>query len=220
MDDIEQGTPEWFAARCGRVTASRVADIIAKTKSGYSTSRANYAAQLVTERLTGTVAESYSNAAMAWGTEKEPEAREAYAFQESVTVDQVGFVVHPVISLAGASPDGLVGDDGLVEIKCPNTATHIATLLDDTLADKYVVQMQWQMACTGRQWCDFVSFDPRMPIDMQLYVRRRARDNDRITDLEREASTFLDEVSATIDKLNARYAPASDSSTPNPLLAG
>ncbi len=220
MDDIEQGTPEWFAARCGRVTASRVADIIAKTKSGYSTSRANYAAQLVTERLTGTVAESYSNAAMAWGTEKEPEAREAYAFQESVAVDQVGFVVHPVISLAGASPDGLVGDDGLVEIKCPNTATHIATLLDETLADKYVVQMQWQMACTGRQWCDFVSFDPRMPIDMQLYVRRVARDNERIADLEREVSTFLNEVSATIDKLNARYAPASDSGAPNPLLAG
>ena len=211
MTDIDQGTPEWFAARCGRVTASRIADVIAKTKSGPSTSRANYAAQLVTERLTGTVGESFSNAAMAWGTEKEPEARDAYAFQEIVSVDQVGFVLHPSITLSGASPDGVVGTDGLVEIKCPNTATHIATLLDGKVPDKYQVQMLWQMACTERHWCDFVSYDPRMPVDMQLFVQRVPRDDVRIAELEAEVRSFIGEVDAMVDKLTARYGPRSGS---------
>lgn len=216
---MEQKSDAWFAARCGKATGSRIADIIAKTKSGYSTSRANYMAQLVTERMTGTVAESYSNAAMLHGTLYEPEARNAYAFERNLEVEELGFVIHPLIIDSGASPDGLVGDKGMVEIKCPLTATHIDTLLNDTIADKYIVQMQWQMACAERDWCDFVSYDPRMPLDMQLYVRRIDRDPARIAELESEVQAFLGEVSETIGKLRARYAP-SDSTTPNPLMAG
>ena len=169
---IEQGTPEWFAQRMGKVTASRVADVIAKTKTGYSTSRDNYMAQLVCERLTWTVAESFTNAAMAHGTETEPLARAAYESKADVLVDEVAMISHPTIKRAGASPDGLVGEDGLVEIKCPNTATHIDTLLTQTVPGKYITQMQWQMACTGRKWCDFVSFDNRLPEELQIFIKR------------------------------------------------
>jgi putative phage-type endonuclease len=199
---IEQGSPEWFAQRLGKVTASRVADVIARTKTGYSTSRDNYMAQLVCERMTNTVAESYSNAAMQWGTETEPLARAAYEAHADVLVDEVAMITHPTIEAAGASPDGLVGDDGLVEIKCPNTATHIDTLLTQTVPGKYNTQMQWQMACTGRQWCDFVSFDPRLPTELQLFVKRVARNNELIADLEMEVILFLAELENKIKKLN------------------
>ena len=158
---MEQRSEEWFAARIGKVTASRVADVIAKTKTGYSTSRDNYMAQLICERMTGQKGESFTNAAMQWGTDQEPFARAAYELKMGVMVDETGLVDHPTIPMAGASPDGLVGEDGLVEIKCPNTATHIDTLLTQTVPAKYITQMQFQMACTGRQWCDFVSFDPK-----------------------------------------------------------
>lgn len=208
MLDIEQGTPEWFAARCGRVTASRVADIIAKTKSGPSASRANYLAELVAERLTGSTAPSFTNDAMRWGTEQEPAARMAYEFHEEVEVSQVGFVIHPRIEMAGASPDGLVNADGLVEIKCPNTATHIDTLLGQTVPAKYTTQMQWQMACTGRQWCDFVSFDPRLPVDMQMFIRRVHRDADLIADLEAEVEAFLRELDDKVTRLRDLYSTA------------
>lgn len=198
---IEQGTDAWKAQRLGKVTASRVADIAAKTKTGYSTSRANYAAQLVCERLTGTAAENYTNAAMAWGTEKEPEARAAYEFMRNVDVVAAGFVDHPKIPMTGASPDGYVGEDGLIEIKCPISATHIETLLTGKVPDKYVVQMFWQMLCTDRQWCDYVSFDPRLPAHLQLFVKRVHRDEKRMGELEREVETFLAEVDDTIAKL-------------------
>lgn len=199
---IEQGSPEWFAQRLGKVTASRVADVIAKTKTGYSTSRDNYMAQLVCERMTQTVAESFTNAAMQWGTETEPLARAAYEAHADVLVDEVPMIAHPTIEAAGASPDGLVGDDGLVEIKCPNTATHIDTLLSQTVPGKYNTQMQWQMACTGRQWCDFVSFDPRMGDGLQLFVKRVPRDNAYIQMLEEEVRKFLVELDNKITKLN------------------
>jgi putative phage-type endonuclease len=205
MIEIIQGSAEWFAARCGRVTASRVADVIAKTKAGWGASRANYAAQLVSERLTGEVAESYSNAAMQWGTATEPMARDAYSFRHDVDVTEVGFVLHPSIVMAGASPDGLIGDDGLIEIKCPNTATHIDTLLSATVPTKYITQMQWQMACTGRQWCDFASYDPRLPEAMRLFVSRVSRDNDLIASLESEVSDFLSEVDRTVGALLEKY---------------
>lgn len=201
---IQQGTPEWFAARLGNVTASRVADVIAKTKSGYSASRDNYMAQLICERMTNTVAESYSNAAMQWGTETEPLARAAYESVADVLVDEVGYVQHPSIERAGASPDGLVGVDGLLEIKCPNTATHIETLLSEKVPSKYITQMQWQMACVGRQWCDFVSFDPRLPDGLQLFVKRVERDNLYIATLEIEVTLFLSELDNKIFKLNER----------------
>jgi putative phage-type endonuclease len=199
---MEQRTEEWFAARCGKVTASRVADIIAKTKTGYSASRENYLAQLVCERMTGKPAESYSNAAMQWGTDQEPFARAAYEAAKDVLVEEVGFAIHPTIKDAGASPDGLVGEFGLVEIKCPNTATHIQTLLDQKVPEKYIVQMQWQMACTGRQWCDFASFDPRMEEGLQIFIKRVEYHPLYVAELEKEVINFLMDVEDKIRKLN------------------
>jgi putative phage-type endonuclease len=198
---MEQGSTEWFAARAGLVTASRVADVIAKTKSGWGASRQNYMAQLIAERLTGKPAESYCNAAMQWGIETEPQARSAYEFYTDREVTEVGFIVHPRISMSGASPDGLVLDDGLVEIKCPNTATHIDTLLSKKVPGKYRTQMLWQMACTGRNWCDFVSFDPRMPEELQIFIDRVERDDDEIKGLEEMVSEFLGELDEKINQL-------------------
>lgn len=201
---IEQGTPEWFAARLGNVTASRVADVIAKTKSGYSASRENYMAQLICERMTNTVAESYTNAAMQWGTETEPLARAAYESFADVLVDEVGYIAHPTIERAGASPDGLVGVFGLIEIKCPNTATHIDTLISEQVPTKYITQMQWQMSCTGRTWADFVSFDPRLPSGLQMFVKRVEFDAEYVAMLKEEVIKFLAELDAKISKLNER----------------
>ncbi|MBD3844240.1 YqaJ viral recombinase family protein [Bosea sp. SSUT16] len=205
MDELVQGSPEWLAIRVGKVTASRVADVVAKTKTGYGASRANYMAELIAERLTGAPAERYTNAAMAWGTEKEPEARALYEFLTDAEVTQVGFVPHPTISDSGASPDGLVGEDGLVEIKCPNTATHIDTLLGRSIPAKYETQMQWQMACTGRLWCDFVSYDPRMPDSMRLFVCREERNDAMIAELAEEVGKFLVELDAKVASLTALY---------------
>jgi putative phage-type endonuclease len=205
MNDIIQGSDEWKQLRLGKVTASRVADMVARTKSGYGASRANYAAQLIAERLTGQPAESYVNAAMQHGTDTEPEARNAYEFYQGVTVEQVAFVQHPTIPDAGCSPDGLVGNDGMVEIKCPNTATHLDTLLGQSTPAKYIDQIQFQMACTGREWCDFVSYDPRLPENMRLFVRRVARDDKRIAELETEAVAFLEEIEARIIQLENLY---------------
>ena len=208
--ECEQGSDAWFAARLGKVSASRVADVISKTKTGWGASRANYAAELVAERLTGVTAEKYSNAAMAWGTETEPQARSMYEFMRDCTVQTVGTVLHPTIEMSCASPDGLVGDDGLIEIKCPNTATHIETLLGDAIAGKYMTQMQWQMACTGRLWCDFVSFDPRMNGELQLYCRRIVRDDAKISELEKDVTLFLAEVVGMIARLKALYIPTAE----------
>ena len=199
---IEQGSKEWFAQRCGKVTASRIADIMAKTKAGYSASRKHYLAQLVVERMTGQVAESYINTAMQWGTDKEPEARAAYEFMSGNSVKEAEFIHHPDIADAGASPDGYVNDDGLLEIKCPNTATHIETLLGASIDGKYILQMQFQMACTGRHWCDFVSYDPRMPPDLSLFVKRVERCQKNIYDIHAEIFRFLNELKETIEKLN------------------
>jgi putative phage-type endonuclease len=202
---MEQRSPEWFAARLGKVTASRVADVIARTKTGWGASRANYAAQLVAERLTGAVAESYTNAAMQWGCDYEAEARRAYAFYRDAEVTEEAFANHPTIAMAGASPDGLIGDDGLLELKCPNTATHIQTLLGGTVPEKYITQMTFQMACTGRQWCDFASYDPRLPESMRLFVKRVERDEAEIARLEALVIDFLGEVDETVDKLRTLY---------------
>jgi putative phage-type endonuclease len=199
---MEQGTTEWFAARCGKVTASRVADIIAKTKTGFSTSRDNYMAQLVCERLTGKPAESFSNSAMQWGTDTEPFARAAYEAKVDILVSEVGFITHPFITMSGASPDGLAGD-GLVEIKCPNTATHIATLLDQKVPEKYITQMMWQMACTQRPWCDFVSFDPRMPEKYQIFIKRVNFDIELVDSLENSVIQFLGDVDLKIQQLES-----------------
>jgi putative phage-type endonuclease len=205
---IAQGSPEWFAVRCGKVTASRVADVIAKTKTGYGASRANYAAELIAERLTQSTAPGFTNAAMQWGTDQEPHARAAYSFLYDVDVEEIAFVDHPEIAMSGASPDGLVGLDGLVEFKCPNTATHLDTLLSETVPGKYVTQMQWQMACTGRAWCDFVSFDPRLPASMSLFVERVQRDASFILHLETEVAAFLAEIDDKVARLREAYEVA------------
>ncbi len=205
MSEIIQGTPEWFAARLGRVTASRVADVVARTKSGPAASRANYMAQLVAERLTGTATDGFNSVAMQWGTAMEPDARAAYEFRYDKEVVEVGFIQHPTIAMSGASPDGLIGDNGLVEIKAPNTATHIETLRGGSVPGKYVIQMQWQMACSGRAWCDFVSFDPRMPESMSLFVQRVKRDDAQIDTLEAEVKAFLTEVDQCVADLTSRY---------------
>lgn len=202
-EEIQQGTPEWFAQRLGKATASRIKDIVAKTKTGYSTSRDKYLTQLLLERLTGTVAESYSDAAMAWGNDTEPFARAAYEAQKGVMVDQVSFINHPTIEMAGASPDGLVGDDGLVEIKCPMSHTHLESLLGG-LDDQYKVQVQWQMACTGRKWTDLCSFDPRFPAELQLVIKRFERDDAFIATLEEEVIKFLAELDDKLNKVKSR----------------
>jgi putative phage-type endonuclease len=202
---MEQRSEEWFAARLGKVTASRVADIIAKTKSGYSTSRANYMAELVCERLTGRQGDSYQNAAMVWGTETEPMAKSAYQAMTGNLVNEIGFVPHASIDSSGASPDGLIDGDGLIEIKCPHTATHIDTLLGQAVPSKYITQMQWQMACTGRKWCDFVSYDPRMPEHMQLFIKRVDRDDELVKVLEDEVTKFLAELAEKLATLNKLY---------------
>lgn len=205
---IVQGSPEWFAARCGKVTASRVADVIARTKAGWGAGRANYAAELIAERLTGCTAPSFSNAAMVWGTETEPQARAYYSQRENQIVEEIGFVDHPEIVFSGASPDGLIGSDGLLEIKCPNTATHLDTLINRTVPGKYVTQMQWQMACCGREWCDFVSFDPRLPAPLNIWVHRVERDVSMILELETEVAAFLAEIDAKLEALKTAYGVA------------
>lgn len=205
MPDLQR-TDDWFAARLGKVTASRIADVMAKTKTGYSASRANYHAQLVAERLSGSVADSFTNAAMQWGIDTEDQARIAYEFKHGIDVVETGFHDHPTIAMSGASPDGLAGANGLVEIKCPNTATHIATLRGGGIDRKYILQMHWQMACTGREWCDFVSFDPRLPLEMQLFVQRVNLDAALLSEIEAEVATFLSEVDEAVADLRARYS--------------
>jgi putative phage-type endonuclease len=198
---MEQRTTEWHQARLAKVTASRVADVIAKTKTGYGASRANLMADLIVERLTGQPASTFTNAHMEWGTEQEPHARAAYSARTGELVEEVGFIDHPRIVNSGASPDGLVGDDGLVEFKCPATSTMLDTLLAGEVPSKYIPQMQWQMACTNRAWCDFVSYDPRLPEHLRMFVKRVERDDKYITTLEGEVKTFLAELNEKLEKL-------------------
>jgi putative phage-type endonuclease len=203
----EQQTEQWFTDRLGKVTASRLADVLAKTKTGYSASRANYMTQLVLERVTNTRAESYSNAAMQWGNEQEPFARAAYEAHTGQMVEEVGFIQHPDIEDAGASPDGLVGDDGMVEIKCPSSSTALECWLihaqgGNPVDAKYYAQMQWQMRCANRSWCDYVVFDPRMPAKAQLFVFRVQRNAEFLRIAEDEVITFLTEVDIKVAALN------------------
>ena len=203
-----QGSDDWKRERAGKVTASRMADLLATTKTGYGAGRANYMAELLTERLTGQPVDFFVNAAMAHGTETEPQARAAYEFATGYAVTLAEFVPHPTIAMAGASPDGYVNGDGLVEIKCPNTSTHIETLLGGAIPKKYQDQMLWQMACTGRQFCDFVSFDPRLPPRLQMFFKRLERDDARIKAMESEVEKFLSELSDKIESLNTAYPEA------------
>ena len=195
---VEQGTPEWHELRRGKVTASRVADILAKTKTGPSASRQNYLIELALQRTTKTIEPSYTNAAMEWGTATEPQARVAYEVATHNFVDQVAFIDHPTIKGFGCSPDGLVNKDGLIEIKCPNSATHWEYFKAKEPPKKYFIQMQAQMAVTGAKWCDFVSFDPRMPERSQLLVVNVPRDAEFILYMEAEIKQFLNEVETEV----------------------
>ena len=200
-EQVEQRSDAWFAARLGKVTASRVADVIAKTKSGYSASRDNYMAQLICERLTGQKGESFTNSAMQWGVDNEPLAVSCYENANNLLTETVGFVNHPKIAMAGASPDALVGLFGILEVKCPQTNTMVETLLSDKVPSKYIPQIQWQLRCCERQWCDFVSFDPRLPQDLQLFVKRVEFDASYVAMLEEEVNLFLKELDDKVNKL-------------------
>jgi len=204
---IEQLTEEWFQQRLGKVTASRISDVIAKTKTGMSTSRQNYLIQLVSERLTGKKGESFVNQAMLDGIERESAARALYMLNRDVSVTEVGFFDHPVINNSGASPDGAVNAEedgkyaGLIEIKCPIETTHTNTLMSKSVPSKYIPQMQWQLACTNASWVDFVSYNPNFPPELQLFIARVDRDQIYISELEVEVEKFLEEVEQTIIKL-------------------
>jgi putative phage-type endonuclease len=205
IEGVGQGSPGWHAARAGKVTASRIVDVMATIKTGEAASRREYKWQIVAEILTGKPAEGgFFNQAMQWGVEQEPFARAAYELRYETLVDQIGLVPHPRIARAAASPDGLVGEDGLIEIKCPKTVTHLTTLAEGKIPNEYQLQMCWQMACTGRDWVDFASFDPRLPEELQLCVIRFDRDEDRIACIEQEVERFLDEVDALIQTLRER----------------
>jgi len=206
--DVVQGSPEWFAARAGKVTGSRIDAVLAKGKgSAEAVTRRDYRAQIVAEILTGQSQErQYENDDMRWGKEQEPFAAAAYELAKGVLLDTVGFVRHPVIGRAGCSPDRVCGPAGLVQIKCPKTATHIRYMLEQEIPGDHLKQMHWEMACTGAAWCDFVSFDPRMPERLQLYVQRVVRDPATITSMEVEVQAFLAGVEqqlASLEKLAA-----------------
>lgn len=196
-----QGSAEWHAARLGKVTASCLNDLLATVKNGEAASRRDYRMQLVVETLTGEPTEKYTNGDMKWGTEQEPFACDCYAFLKGYEVEQAGFIDHPEIVGYGASPDGLIGDDGLVEIKCPKTATHVEWMLAGVVPSQHYNQIQGQLDCTGRKWCDFASYDPRMPVDLQLFVVRVERDDCRIAEIRAAVMTMRKEVDDMVKKL-------------------
>lgn len=201
---IEQGSQEWLQQRYGNASASRIADVIAKTKSGYAASRENYLTQLVLERF-GIFEEPYTNEAMQHGIDTEPFARATYEIKNNVIVQECGYILHPTIKHAGASPDGIVGD-GLIEIKCPNSKTHFEYLLGEKVPSKYIPQMAWQMACTGAKWVDFISFDNRVPENLQYFQIRYLRDDEYIKMLEDEVTQFLIEVNDKYELLKRKAA--------------
>ena len=203
--DIEQRTDAWHAARCGSLGASQIADAISKSKDGkaFGSTSANLRAKLVVERLTGIQEDGFKTAAIQHGIDSEEAARLAYEAHTGAFVTEVGLYKHPTIEGTHASPDGLVGDDGLIEIKCPNSATHIDTLKTEKVPTKYLYQMQWQMRCTDRQWCDYVSFDPRLPENLRLFVKRIPRDDALLAKLEAEVMLFLKGVADDVATLQS-----------------
>jgi hypothetical protein len=199
----EQRGDEWRALRAGKVTASRISDVLAELKkgTGEAATRRNYKAEIIAEILTGIPADNFVSKEMQWGIDNEPFARAAYEIAQDVAVDTVGFAIHPAIARFGASPDGLVGEIGMVEFKCPNTSTHLDYLLAGVVPTEYQPQMLAEMCCTNREWCDFVSFDPRLPGRFQLFVRRFYRHEGRIREMEMKVERFLREVDDVLARL-------------------
>jgi YqaJ-like viral recombinase domain len=204
--ELKQGSWEWHLARCGKATASRMHDVTHKLKNGnWSAARENYIAELISERLSGVPYPHKKTVEMQWGTDNETDARELYALSCPESVTEVGFVLHPNIEMTGSSPDGFVGDVGLLQIKCPNTATHLKTLRGASIDIEYVKQMQWEMATTQRLFCDFVSYDPRVPTEICMVTNRVYRDDEMIAQLESDVIQFLIEVDSEVIKLCERY---------------
>lgn len=196
-----QGTGEWFSARAGKLTASRMRSAMKRLRNGDdSAERRDLKIELLVERMSDEIVYKYRNPAMDWGVEQEPFAKEAYERKTGRLITDVGFVDHPAIENCGASPDGLV-DDGLIEIKCPTTATHIQYVLDGEVPEAYQPQMILQCASTRREWCDFVSYDPRLPEPQQLFVRRFYPTPAQIENVEKEAREFLSEVEVLFDRI-------------------
>lgn len=205
---MNQGSPEWYAARAGHCTASRFSDVLAKVKVGEAAGRIKYRWELVTERLTKTAVEGYTNRAMEWGTEQEPNARSAYEELTGVIVDTAGFIAHPDVPFVGCSPDGLISSDGGIEIKCPhNSVIHVQTL-EGGMPSEHRAQVQGAMWVTGRKWWDFVSYDPRMPSGLELHVERIKRDDEYIAALAAEVRKFMSEVVLMEARLRGRLAEA------------
>ena len=202
---IDQLSDEWFAARLGKITSSRVKDVMAKGRSGaVSASRKNYMMELLCQRLTGQREEGFTSTAMQRGTDLEPLARAAYEVNHDALVTEAEFILHPDYEFTGSSPDGYVGESGLIEIKRPNTAQHIACIQSGPHDPKYEHQMQHQMFCTGREWCDFVSFDDRLPEPLQLFVSRVNRDDDKIKAMLDEIQKFEDELQTLTQEMIER----------------
>ena len=203
-EQITQRSPAWDAIRLGKVTASRVHSILGTPRARDKAMR-----ELVDEIITGRRAEVFVNDAMRWGTETESQARDAYSARTGVLVDEIGFVTHPTIAQAGCSPDGLIGDRGLVELKCPTSDRHAQFLITKEIPKHYISQVQFQMACCERDWCDWVSFDPRFEPEDQLLIIRVQRDDQFIKDCEQKVRYFLEEVNwrAIIEKefSNAKF---------------
>lgn len=200
-----QGSAEWLEVRRGKITASRIADVLAVLKKGgEGADRRNYRIEQIAERLSGRSEDHYVSPEMEWGTEFEPIARSAYEIATESMVDTVGFVLHPTFDFAGSSPDGLVGDDGGLELKCPKTTTHIKWLMDGKVPEEHQAQCLWHMTCCERKWWDFMSFDPRLPDGLKIFIARMERDDERIAAIESEVARFNDEVEATIAQLGSR----------------
>lgn len=203
---LSQNSVEWLMARRGRITASRCGDVIGKSEKTkkYYAERQNYLWELVVEHITGRSAERYVTPAMEWGIEQQPFAEAAYEMREGASIDSVGLIIHPEMEYFACSPDGLLGDDGLIEIKCPTTRVHLEYMKGGTVPEQYIPQMNAEMACMPeREYCDFVSFDPRVPFGMQLFVRRHYRDRERIAELEQEVKKFQAELAYELMELSA-----------------
>lgn len=218
--DCKQNTAEWLEIRCGKITASRIADVLATLKKGgEGADRKNYRIEVLAERISGRIEDHYVSAEMAWGSEFEPIARSAYEIATGEIVDTVGFVLHPTFDFAGGSPDGLVGEDGGIELKCPKTTTHIKWMTAGGVPEEHQAQCLWNMACAERDWWDFISFDPRMPDGLKVYIERMERDEARIRLIEAEVVRFNDEIEAAADKLRSRVikTPEAPVDTRTPL---
>ena len=204
FENIEQQTPEWYEVKIGKVGASRLSDVMAEGKNGKpSATRANYMYELLAARLTGEYQQTYQSPEMLRGIELEAEARRKYEIVTFNEVKQVGWIAHPEIEMCGCSPDGLVDDDGLIEIKCPNTKTHLETVLHGKIDRSYMLQMQWQMECSGRDWCDFVSYDPRLPENIQICIIRVDKKQEVIDSIKTAVQAFLSELAELENKIRS-----------------